>query len=77
MMRDEITLNVKPSAEITIDVELMQTSLDVGSNGGMPVLLDQVQADWMETDETSKAFIKNKPVVEDPIKVMILGESKV
>ena len=76
-MRDEITLNVNPSAEITINAELTQTSLDVGSNGGMPVLLDQVQADWMETDETSKAFIKNKPVVEDPIKVMILGESKV
>lgn len=76
-MSEEIILNVKPSAEITIGAETKQTSLDVGQNGGIPVLLEQVQADWYETDETSKAFIKNKPVVEDPIRVMILGESKV
>ncbi|MBR5582475.1 MAG: hypothetical protein IKW25_03125 [Phascolarctobacterium sp.] len=58
-------------------VSSVDVGLSVGSNGGMPVLLDQVQADWTETDETSKAFIKNKPVVEDPIKVKILGESKI
>lgn len=76
-MREEITLNVKPAVEITIGAETKRASLDLGQNGGMPVLLEQVQADWNEDDETSKAFIKNKPVVEDPIRVMILGESKV
>lgn len=58
-------------------VSSVEVGLSVGSNGGMPVLLDQVQADWTETDETSKAFIKNKPVVEEPIKVKVLGESKI
>lgn len=58
-------------------VSSVEVGLSVGDNGGMPVLLDQVQADWTETDETSKAFIKNKPVVEEPIKVKVLGESKI
>ena len=58
-------------------VSSVEVGLSVGSNGGMPVLLDQVQADWTETDETSKAFIKNKPVLEEPIKVKVLGESKI
>ena len=58
-------------------VSSVEVGLSVGCNGGLPVLLEQVQADWTETDETSKAFIRNKPVVEDPIKVKVLGESKV
>ena len=58
-------------------VSSVEVGLSVGSNGGMPVLLDQVQADWTETDETSKAFIKNKPVLEESIKVKVLGESKI
>ena len=77
MTREEINVNVKPDVEITIGVETKRASLDLGQNGGMPVLLEEVQADWNEDAETSKAFIKNKPVVEDPIRVMILGESKV
>ncbi|MBR5588639.1 MAG: hypothetical protein IKW41_00595 [Phascolarctobacterium sp.] len=58
-------------------VSSVEVGLSVGCNGGMPVLLDQEQADWTETDETSRAFIKNKPVVEDPIKVKVLGESNI
>lgn len=38
----------------------------VASKNDIPEVAEQVQADWLETDEKSKAYIKNKPTIRNP-----------
>lgn len=38
----------------------------VASKNDIPEVAEQVQADWLETDDKSKAYIKNKPTIRNP-----------
>ncbi|MCB6232332.1 hypothetical protein LIS90_13860, partial [Flavobacterium psychrophilum] len=52
----------KTTIELTEKTQAIQTKLDNIEDGAEV----NVQADWNETDDTKKSYIKNKPTITDP-----------